>query len=906
VNEIVMTGRAGSSALASASSSRSPVRPASGTHDDPGAAGPQTINELFRGVAARHRERVALQFGDLTMDYGTLDARSDALAALLAARGVRSGDLVGISSQRALELIVAVLGVLKAGAGYVPFDATLPAERLAFMASDTGVEVLLGDCPPAAATGVETIPFAAFPVGPATAPAAAVTGESIAYVMFTSGTTGRPKGVVLPHRSVIRMLVDTDWLRLSPDTVTLHSSAFAFDTSIIDFFAALLHGGSVVIPPDGALSLSQIADAICCHGVNTLWLTSGLFHAIAGLRPQVFAKVDQVIVGGDVVSPVQVEKVMDACPNVTVINGYGPTESNVTNAHTITRADLARGQALPIGRAIPGTQIYILDDQLNPVEPGVQGELCISGLGLALGYHNRPELTAEKFVTAPWDPSLRLYRSGDIAMDPGDGVIRFFGRIDGQVKIRGFRVELGEVEVALESHPGIRQAVVVALVPEGQADKVLAAYVVRDGAAPDRRALDAWLREQLPDFSRPALYKSLASIPLNQNGKVDRQALPPITAADGSVDETLPVGPTETWLATIWRDLLGLKAIGAEADFFELGGHSLLALRLFDAIQKEFGIDMPISTLLQNPTIRTLAATVAATSAAPQPSTFDADEDWDTTVVIHPGPAGTAPAEGRALFIVGGVGGNVNNLYDVGRAIGRHRPLIGFQTRGILGHTPRTSIEEMAAEHIRYMRGHQPTGPYALAGYSGGALTAFEIARQLEAQGEVVTELFILDTFAPNFARDFRPKVRATLTQRLRGESDMLREGGIGFFLERVSAFLRNRLLLRGPMSRLMRWLRPELHRRRAVEDPWHAAANVYAGGPYGGTATLLYPEEERALTIRLALEQDPTLGWSAVLADGNLVRVRVPGDHLRMIQGKNAEALVAVIEERLRAAAQR
>jgi amino acid adenylation domain-containing protein len=872
-----------------------PARPASGTFDDPGAKGPQVVTDVFRRVARQNGKRIALRFHAETMDYETLDARSDALAALLAQKGVRSGDLVGISSRRALELIVAVVAALKAGAGYVPFDASLPAERLAFMASDTGVKVLLGDCAPVTNAGVPTIPFSAFPHERQPAPEAVITGASICYVMFTSGTTGRPKGVVLPHRSVIRMLVDTDWLRLGPDTVTLHSSAFAFDTSIIDIFAALLHGGTVVIPPDGALSLHQLADAIQSHGVNTLWLTSGLFHAIADMRPEVFTKVGQVIVGGDVVSPVQVEKVMQACPNVTVVNGYGPTESNVTNSHAIKRADLATGQALPIGRAIPGTQIWILDDKLNPVEAGVQGELCISGRGLALGYHNRPELTAEKFVHAPWDPTLKLYRSGDLAMDPGDGVIRFFGRMDGQVKIRGFRIELGEVEAVLESHGAIRQAVVVAVVPSGQTDKVLAAYIVPEGTAPDRRALDAWLKERLPDFARPALYKPVASIPLNHNGKVDRRALPAITPDDFATGEAAPEGAIENQLAAIWGTLLGMKSIGADANFFELGGHSLLAVRLFDAIHKQFGVEMPISTLFKNPTVRTLAATIDSATKAPAPA-FHAEEDWDTSVVIHPGPDGS---DQLPVFVVGGVGGNVNNLYELGQALGSARSLIGFQTRGILGHTPRASIEEMAKENLRYMRRHQAQGPYVVAGYSGGALTAFEMARQLEAAGETVTELFIFDSFAPNFAQDFRPKVKQTIGQRLKSEWDLLRDEGIGLFFERTAAFFSTKVL-RGPLSELDKRLRPERFRMKQVEQSWRTAASKYEGGPYGGTVTLLQTEQ-RALRVRLAYEQDPTLGWGALLRDGHLKRTHVPGDHLRMLHSQNVLAVVAVIEERLR-----
>ena len=309
-----------------------------------------TVLEVFKAAVSRDPKKVAVVFGETSLTYLELDRRSDALASKLAKLGIEPGKLVGISSQRSPELIVAVLGALKAGAGYVPFDVSLPDERLAFMAKDTGLEVLLGACPAVETEIAHTIAFDAFPKR-GKAPEVEVSPENIAYMMYTSGTTGVPKGVMLPHRSVIRLLVDADWIDLGPDTITLHSSAFAFDTSIIDIFGALLHGGTVVVPRDGMLALSDIAEEMVAHNVNTLWLTAGLFHALADTHAESFAGVDQVIVGGDIVSPVQVGKVMEACPGIAVINGYGPTESNVTNAYRITEKDVAAGKALPIGPA---------------------------------------------------------------------------------------------------------------------------------------------------------------------------------------------------------------------------------------------------------------------------------------------------------------------------------------------------------------------------------------------------------------------------------------------------------------------------------------------------------------------------------------------------------------------------
>lgn len=864
--------------------------PASGSHADPAAADPQSIVDVFRIVAAQAPDHVAVRYRGDTMDYATLNARSDALAARLASEGVRLGDLVGISSQRSLSLPVAVLGALKAGAGYVPFDTALPRDRLQFMARDTGIKILLGDCAPVVATGVKTIRTDEVPTAVVAAPKPGITGDSIAYVMFTSGTTGVPKGVVLPHRSVIRLLRDTDWLRLGSETVTLHSSAFAFDTSIIDLFAALLHGGTVVIPPDGTLSISQLSDAIESHGVNTLWLTSGLFHAVADSRPEAFARVGQVVVGGDVISPTHVAHVRSACPDLTVINGYGPTESNVTNAHAVTAADLERGLPLPIGRAIPGTQIYILDEALQPVPTGMIGELCIAGRGLALGYWNRPELTAEKFIIAPWDPDLRLYRSGDLAMNPGNGILRFFGRVDTQVKVRGFRIELTEVEGALESHPAIRQAVAVAAVPEGQSDKVLVAYFVADGPAPSSRALSEHVASLLPDFARPTFFVPLDEIPLNPNGKVDRKRLPAIGLAVAAEARQSPQSETEARLARIWSDVLGLRQVGAEANFFTLGGHSLLAVRLFDRIRREFGHDLPISTLFRNQTVRELAAFLEQ-DAAPGDGP---DVPWDTSTVIDPGPeSGELP-----FFVVGGVGGNVNNLFELGTLIGRKRPAIGFQTRGVQGHAPHESIEAMAAENIRYMRRHQPEGPYILAGYSGGAYTALEMTRQLEERGEQVQRLFVLDTYAPGFASDFRPNVTLSLRQRVENEVSILRNEGFGYLWTRITAKLRP-IIQRGPVLALMKRTNLPLYRQRQVERIWMAAARCYGGAPIKAPVTLFRARPVH-MVRKLALEQDPTLGWTGFADPTCFDMPWVQGDHLSMLRGENARSLAASIEERI------
>ncbi|MGC4025590.1 MAG: amino acid adenylation domain-containing protein [Mesorhizobium sp.] len=891
---IANTQDAADRTLAELMASGQKIRPASGTHLDPGATGPQTVTEIFRGIAAKYSSKVAVRFGDESLTYAELDQRSDALASMLVEAGVRPGHLVGISSNRSLSLMVSVLGVMKAGAGYVPFDVSLPEDRLRFMARDTGITILLGECPSLAQEGVRAIHWSEFPQTSATPINVEITGESIAYVMFTSGTTGVPKGVVLPHRAIVRLVRDTNWLKLSDETVTLHSSAFAFDTSIIDLFAGLLHGGTLVIPPDGTLSIAQLSDAIQSHGVNTLWLTSGLFHAVADSRPTTFAKVKQVIVGGDIVSPTHAGRVMAACPNVTVINGYGPTECGVlANTHVVTEADLARGMPLPIGRAIPGTQSYILDGKLNPVPDGIIGELCMSGRGLAHGYWDRAELTAEKFVNAPWDPTLKLYRSGDLVMNPGDGVLRFFGRADTQVKIRGFRIELTEVEQALDAHSAVRQSVAVAAIPQGQTDKVLAAYFVANGPAPRSAELRGFMASRLPDFSIPSFFVAVDEIPLNTNGKPDRRALPPLRSHSAEDDANSElVGETEMRLAEIWSAILGTRITSTHANFFQMGGHSLLAVRLFDRIRTEFGHDLPISTLFRNQTVRQLAALLETRAASPAEA--DPDADWDTSTIIH---QGTEPAK-RPFFIVGGVGGNVNNLMELGSFLGESRPVIGFQTRGVQGHIPHDTIEEMAAANIRYLRQYQSKGPYLLAGYSGGALTAFEMVRQLESMGENVERLFVLDTFAPGFARDFEPLVKLTLSERLRDEIQLLRNEGISYFMERLTNKARNKIL-RGPLLRFIKRTSLSHYRYQMMQEIWMSAARHYAGGKISAPITVFRTRPKRLLQQRTH-ELDPTLGWGAVSDPTGVDTPWVEGDHIDMLTGKNATRLAAMIDQRI------
>ena len=571
-----------------------------------------------------------------------------------------------------------------------------------------------------------------------------------------------------------------------------------------------------------------------------------------------------------------------------LINGYGPTENTTfTCCYTITKQDVQSGAALPIGTPIKATQVYVLDADLLPVADGEAGELCVAGAGLALGYLNRPDLTDEKFIQAPWDKALHLYRTGDLVRMGADGLVQFYGRIDNQVKIRGFRVELGEIETALAKHPGVQQSVVEVRVPDGQSDKVVVAYYVPAEDTLPWRELDSYMRANLPDYARPAHYVALKALPLNHNGKVDRRHLPDPDVQSHSGDRMRPESVEETRLLGLWCEVLGSRNVTVEDDFFELGGHSLLAVRLFARIKDEFGVNLPISTLFQNPTVRNLAQLLDTQDTS---AVFDPEGDWDPSTVIHPGPVGG----GQPLFMVGGAGGNVNNLVEFGAIMGQHRPVIGLQTRGILGHSMHRTIEAMAKDNILHLRGHQPKGPYLLAGYSGGAITAFEMARQLEAMGEKVERLFILDTYAPRFSVDFRSPVGLRPGQWLRNEIELLRGRGLSYLWERIDARWHNAIV--------HKWFlrlfpdQPEIQRMHEVEQGWMEAAQSYRGGPYRGQTTVIFVEPQ-CLKERMVFDMDPMLGWADFLTEGKYTRTFMSGSHLGMVKGAQAETLVRHME---------
>ena len=578
-----------------------------------------TIAEVFEGVARERQNEVALAFEGGEVTYGELRDRAELCAGALRARGVGPESRVALAMDRSPELIVAILGILRAGGAYVPLDAESPGTRTARLLADAGTSLLVTDGRPAAWGGAfplvsfEELGAAAGAAAPLPAPGAGP--EGLAYVMFTSGSTGEPKGTEVTNRNVLRLVLGSEFAQLGPGQTLLQLAPVAFDASTFEIYGALLRGGRLAIAPPGSASAADVARLLRRFAVTVVWLTAGLFHLIVDAEPDALAQVEQVLAGGDVLSPTHVRRLLAAgCGRV--VNGYGPTETTTfACCHGLMPGEPV-GDRVPIGRPIANTRVYVLDEAMRPVPVGAPGDLHVGGDGVARGYARRPGLTADRFVPDPFGPpGSRLYRTGDTVRWRADGRIEFLGRRDGQVKVRGFRVESGEIEAALVASPGIRAAAVVARADGGSTE--LVAYLVTDENR-DTEGVRGALASRLPRYMIPSRFVRLDALPLTPQGKVDRRALQaavPRRAPGGRA--TRPMTPVEDAVAQLWRRVLGTEEVGPDDDFFELGGHSLHATRLLAALRRAFRIELPLGELYESTTVAGLARALLAHQPEP-------------------------------------------------------------------------------------------------------------------------------------------------------------------------------------------------------------------------------------------------------------------------------------------------
>ncbi|MDG9720247.1 non-ribosomal peptide synthase/polyketide synthase [Streptomyces sp. DH24] len=567
-----------------------------------------SIPARFAQQVAAAPEAVALVSGGSEVTYGELDRRANRLARHLLALGVRSEDRVAVVQRRSVGLVVSVLAVLKAGAAYVPLDPRSPADRLAGMLATSGAVALLTDTHGCAVEHEVTVVVGADPLPDDDCdPGVAVHPDQLAYVMFTSGSTGEPKGVAVSHRDVLNFVSDGLWAGPNHDRMLQHMS-HSFDPSVYELWVSLLFGRRLVIAPPGELDVVELSRTIADSKVTALAMPAAVFRLVAEEHPECFAGVRELMVGGEALPATAARTVLAANPSLALHNGYGPTETTVMPlVHTLSAADEVPA-SVPIGRPMDNRRVYVLDRRLRPAPRGVTGELYVSGTGLARGYLGRPGPTAERFVADPFHAGARMYRTGDLVRWNADGALEFLGRADEQVKVRGFRIEPGEIETALAARPGVGQVAVVVREDTPGDKRIVAYYVPAADPEPDENGLRTAMSAALPDYMVPSAFVALDALPLTVNGKLDRAALPsPVVASSGG---RAPRDAREKALCGVFAEVLGLEAdqVGIDAGFFDLGGHSLLATRLVSRMRSVLGVEVSVRSVFEAPTVAELAA----------------------------------------------------------------------------------------------------------------------------------------------------------------------------------------------------------------------------------------------------------------------------------------------------------
>ncbi|CAL9608323.1 Dimodular nonribosomal peptide synthase [Nocardiopsis dassonvillei] len=597
-----------------------PAAPAEAAPFTPPSRG---VHELFREQVDRSPDAVALVFEGHELSYRSLNSRADRLARCLAGRGVGRGDLVGVLLERDPDLVTALLAVLKTGAGYVPLDPAFPTERLAAMVRASGAELVVsrsalaeragGSRPGLLLLDTDAAEISAHPDGDF---GETVSGEDVACVMFTSGSTGAPKGVVTPHRALVGTYLGQDYTDFDADQVWLQCSPISWDAFALELFGALLFGGRCVLQPGQKSEPTVIADLVARHGVTQLQMSAGLFNLMLDEHPEVFDVLRLAMTAGEAASAAHVGRALSQHAPIRVVNGYGPVENTgFSTSYEAGPADAHR-PSVPIGLPLAGARAYVLNERLRALPAGVPGELYLAGAGMALGYIGQPGLTAERFVPDPFGgPGGRMYRTGDRVRWSGEGVLEFLGRVDDQVKIRGFRVEPGEVGAVVSGQPGVGLCAVVVR-EDRPGDRRLVAYVVPEGEGVEAASLRARLAGVLPEYMVPSAVVVLDRLPVNTNGKLDRRALPvPDYGALGGGREPRTV--QEELLCRLFAEVLGLERVGVDDSFFDLGGHSLLAARLIARIRTVMGAEVRLRDLFRTPTVAGVAAVLGAGSRPP-------------------------------------------------------------------------------------------------------------------------------------------------------------------------------------------------------------------------------------------------------------------------------------------------
>lgn len=845
------------------------------------------VHELFVEQAALRPHAEALIFGADRLSYKELDDRSNRIAQYLVEQDIHPGDRVGIFMDRSANMVVAMLGVLKAGAAYVPMDPEYPQEHVQFIAEDTAVRCVLTEH-----DVHSTLPCAApliYADGPdcpisLCSPEAVVNRsgpESVAAIIYTSGSTGRPKGACIPHRAIVRTVCHTNYVQATSEDRVAQVASPSFDAALMEIWLPLLNGGTLVgMRRETLLDPIELPKLLESERISIMVLNTAYLHQIGRDTPAILKGVRKIIFGGEAAEPGPLRALLPHVNPGALVNGYGPAEGCViTTYHEITSIP-ENAVTVPIGRPVTNAQVYLLDAYGNLAGVGMPGEIYVGGEGIALGYWNRPELSGERFLADTFSgiPGRLLYRTGDLARMRPDGELEFIGRIDEQVKIRGHRIELAEVRHAIAAHPDVEQAFL--MVREDQpGDKRLVAYVTlgRSLAAP-QELLCEHMKAKLPAHMRPAAFVILDSIPLNTNGKVDKKALPaPSARPELAIDYKAPEDDLEHMLTFAWQDLLRVDEVGRNDNFFDLGGHSLLAARLIARIERETGQNIPVAALFEAPTIAQLADGLRRRS-------FSAG--WSPLVELH---APDSTTDLAPFFCVHSLGANLVSFRKVASLLRGDRPIYGLQPHGLDGkQQPLDSIEKMAAAYIAEVRRKQPRGPYHLGGICLGGVVAYEMAQQLEVSGEEVALLALIDCFAPGQLQYLRTRSNlAEYLDRHLGEA-LMRRG-----LARLRYLARWTFNGGVLLSRALGW-RDNSSLARATRNlaKVHTRAILsYQPKPYPGKITQFMCSDGA-----FRCYEDRRLAWST-MGNGGFELHIVPGDHLTMVEEPHVASLAGQIQ---------
>jgi amino acid adenylation domain-containing protein len=834
-------------------------------------AGHLRMHDAFAARATETPDAIAAVCTGQVLRYGELEARANKLAHLLRAHGVKRGDKVGLCLPRSFELLVSMLAVLKAGGAYVPLDPAYPLDRLTFMLGDTRAKLALtttGLRDRLPKNGCELVCLdkvsAALQSQPATAPSNDASSDDVAYIIYTSGSTGMPKGVVVRHRPAINLI---EWVNntfaVGPSDRLLFVTSVCFDLSVYDVFGTLSAGGSIHIATADELRDPRGLVKLLSSGDITFWDSAPA--TLAQLVPflpagELKSRLRLVFMSGDWIPVPLPDSVRAAYPGAQLVSLGGATEATIwSNFYRIEQVD-TRWPSIPYGRPIQNARYYVLDDKLEPQPIGVPGELFIGGYCLADGYHNRPDLNAEKFIDSPFLPGTKLYRTGDLSRFMPDGNLEFLGRLDFQVKVRGYRIELGEIEAVLNQHAKVSTSLVDAPRANGT-DRVLVAYIVGKNTAPDLGALKDMCQKRLPEYMVPAHFIVLPQLPITSNGKVDRRALP-APSAQASSAFVAPRDELEATIAKVFRQCLNVERVGIHDNFFELGGQSLVAVRVIGELGSRLSLELSVGTLFDKPTVAALSEAVRAGVGKAEA----------TIVPLNRGTS-TVP-----LFFICGI-----HLYqDLAHAIGAEQSSYGIflpaEERLFTADEsqPTTRVEDLAKLYIDAIKRQFPEGPYVLAGVSFGGVLAYEMARQLEAMGEEVPLLALIDSILPS-------SVKLNPRKWLQEKTKSLKENGLRSLLTRTTGKVRS-LIHPEPVA----VTEPDLDDMRLSSYSKAAKRYEETKNTYGGRALLIRAEN---LSF-VGSDIDPMLGWATRLT-GEVLVSSSTGDHLGVLREQRTADLM-------------